>query len=273
MLQVSTEARTVWACHPLGLGDLGDRRAFRPAQHSELLLLFGALARLARADGMGCRGGFLQDGAECGDGCRQIRTLASSVVPSCQDTAGGIAQIRVQGGRLGAGRQFQGLQSRRRRQWCAISLLGHVVMGSIGVGPRRDSIRRGADGCQARLSDARHELDAILLLPVRAGEVVRRRALLNVALLEQAVQHRPAGGDGQLIWRRGDAKRVLGGLGEDAAGSVGEGHQRVSGFGTRSAGCYRPEPRREAGRGGAPTVITARDRPFALKANRVKRVM
>jgi hypothetical protein len=57
----------------------------------------------------------------------------------------------------------------------------------------------------------------------------------------------------------------------DAAGCLGKGHVGALGFGTRPAGRYNPEPRREAGRGSLPAFIAARDRPFALLRTEVKR--
>src|SRR5690349_6806524 len=70
----------------------------------------------------------------------------------------------------------------------------------------------------------RPPLGAILLVPAQASELVGSLAPLDVALLQQAIQHRPAGGGGELVGRHGQAQRVLGGLGEDAAGGVREGH-------------------------------------------------
>ena len=131
--------------------------------------------------------------------------------------------------------------------------------------------RPRADGAQPGPGDAQRRPGAILLGPAQADALKGRRAFLDVAALEQAAEHRVAGGGREVLGRRRQPERMLAGLGEDAEGSVGKGHVRGSRCSARSAGCYEPEPRREAGQGSALAMTVARAQPFVPRLAEVKR--
>ena len=83
--------RTVWLAQAGGVGHLSDGGALRPAEQRQDLLLLGARARLARADGAISRCGLGEEAAHSSNGVGQVGATASLVVQGPDNPLGGIA--------------------------------------------------------------------------------------------------------------------------------------------------------------------------------------
>ena len=111
-------------------------------------------------------------------------------------------------GRVGTGRSLKGLCNLRRRKRRATGLVdrfGEVGVGAcgLGVGRRRGDDWRRAKGGDPSLADAHSRPAAISLMPAQVGELAGGLARLDVAVFEEARQHRPGRSGGEFVGRYG----------------------------------------------------------------------
>lgn len=247
------------------LRDLRHRRALGPAEHGEDLLLLGALAGPARRGGIARGTGRLagQGGAEprhrALEGADHVGVPMGRVLPGGEHRRGGIAQAAPRRGawrREGLVEQGKVLRAggvvRRRRR----GLGGFGGAGGVGlrwrlrrargrrVRGRCGALRVDADGAQPLVRDLQQDAVAIHHpegLRIVGGPVHRDHQVV----LQQRLRHRLPRCGRQALGRQCQVLGVLRGGGQDRALRVGELHPRGLRPGTRPAGCYHPEPRRQ----------------------------